>query len=424
MTYMYCGLDFGTSNSLCTVENPTQANEMEYISYGPEQLSEPSAVFYRQANLDEPLFGRQAIDAYLAGQDGRLLRSFKRLLGTKYMASGTKLSSSKKLKFQNLFVSFIQHLKETAEQQVGQEISQVVFGRPVKFSSLEVAHKSGEADLEKIANRIGYKHVEFQFEPIAAAFTHERHLQSEKLAIVADIGGGTSDFSIVRLGPKRKDAVDREGDILANSGIAIGGTDFDSMLALRQVMPAFGYESEFGAKSLRVPNWPYVVASDWNRIALELYLPQTYFAMKKVLVEAKERQKLKRFLKLMEDRQAHHLLKLVEEAKIELSEKSSTEIKPHFIEEDFTIIVNRERFDLSLGDKLKLLVETINEALNAANIKGEDIDLIIMTGGASAVPIIQKTFVDLFPNADLSSENKMGSVCEGLLHDARRKFGN
>ncbi|MFK7922246.1 MAG: Hsp70 family protein [Bacteroidia bacterium] len=421
---MYCGLDFGTSNSLCTVELPTQSKEMKYISFGAEQLSEPSAVFYRQTHLDEPLFGREALDAYLAGQDGRLLRSFKRLLGTKYMASGTKLSSSKKLKFQNLFVSFIQHLKETAEQQVGQEISQVVFGRPVKFSSLEIAHKSGEADLEKIANRIGYKHVEFQFEPIAAAFTHERHLQSEKLAIVADIGGGTSDFSIVRLGPKRKDAIDRKDDILANSGIAIGGTDFDSMLALRQVMNAFGYESEFGKKSLRVPNWPYVVASDWNRIALELYLPQTYFAMKKVLVEAKEKQKLKRFLKLMEERKAHYLLKLVEEAKIELSDKNSTEIKPHFIEDDFGITVNRELFDLSLGDKLKLLVETINEALSAAKIKGEDIDLIIMTGGASAVPIIQKTFVDLFPNADLSGENKMGSVCEGLLHDARRKFGN
>lgn len=420
---MYCGLDFGTSNSLITVENVSQTKEPIYISFGKKQSSEPSAVFYRHGQWDDPLYGRLAIDAYLDGQEGRLLRSFKRLLGTKYFPSGTMLSSTKKLKFQSLFVSFIKHLKDTAEQELNQELSEVVFGRPVKFSSLETAHKSGEADLEKVANLIGFNQVEFQFEPIAAAFNHERHLSAEKLAIVADIGGGTSDFSIVRLGPERKDSSDRRSDILANSGIAIGGTDFDSMLALRQVMNDFGYESEFGVKSLRVPNWPYVVASDWNRIALELYLPKTYFAMKKVLVEAKEPHKLKRFLKLMEERKAHHLLKLTEEAKIELSDQETAYISPEFIDDDFKIEVNREHFELSLEDKIKLLVQTINEALTDAQIGPDDIELIIMTGGASAVPIIQKTFLDLFPQAELSAENKMGSVSAGLLYDARRKFG-
>ncbi len=419
---MYCGLDFGTSNSLISVENASQSQGPAYIAFGKQQTSEPSAVFYRKGQWDDPLFGQHALDAYLDGQEGRLLRSFKRLLGTKYFPSGTMLSSTKKLKFRSLFVSFIKHLKDTAEQQLDQELSEVVFGRPVKFSSLETAHKAGEADLEKVANLIGFKEVEFQFEPIAAAFNHEQPLRGEKLAIVADIGGGTSDFSIVRLGPDRKDETDRRSDILANSGIAIGGTDFDSMLALRQVMPAFGYESEFGVKSLRVPNWPYVVASDWNRIALELYLPKTFFAMKKVLPEAKEPQMLKRFLKLIEDRKAHHLLKLTEEAKIELSDQEIAYISPSFIEEDLQIAVNHEHFNLSLEDKIKLLVQTINEALNEAQLDASAIELVIMTGGASAVPIIQQTFLDLFPQAELSAENKMGSVSAGLLYDARRKF--
>lgn len=420
---MYCGLDFGTSNSLCTVENEDEEDGVRYIAFDEKHSSVPSAVFYPDGKLINPLFGRDALDCYLDGNEGRLLRSFKRLLGTKYFPSGTMLTSRNKLKFQDLFVSFIRHVKDAAEKQVGQEIEEVVFGRPVKFSSLETAHKSGENDLVKVASSIGFKHVEFQFEPIASAFTHERRLRNEKLAIVADIGGGTSDFSVLRLGPERKNAVDRSDDILANSGIAIGGTDFDSLISLRQVMPAFGYLTKYGMKELNVPNTPYIVASDWNKIAVELYLRRTYLVIKNVMTEAKEPHKLERFLTLMDDHKGHHILKLVEEAKIELSENATTYISPDFIEENLQIPIDRATFDLSLASKITSLQHTIQEALVDAHLKPASIELIIMTGGASAVPIIQNTFLDMFPNAELSAENKMGSVCEGLLYDARRKFG-
>lgn len=420
---IYCGLDFGTSNSLCTVEQSSNNEGIHYISFNHEYRNIPSAVFYREGDLHDPLFGREAISNYLEGQEGRLLRGFKRLLGTKYFSSGTMISARKKLKFHDLFVSFIRHIKENAERQLGQELSHVVFGRPVKFSSLATAHNSGVKDLESIANHIGFQHVEFQYEPIASAFSHEQRLQSEKLAIVADIGGGTSDFSIVRLGPDRRRQTDRESDILANNGVAVGGTDFDSMLALQQIMPEFGYLSKYGPKRLNLPNWPYVVASDWNKVALELYSRQTYLSMKNLVSQSKESEKLQRFLRLIEERKGHHLLKLVEEAKIELSDQQQADVAPFFIEEGLDIPVDRDRFDHSLTDKIQVLSQTIQAAVLEAGLQAEDIDLVIMTGGASEVPLVQQTFLRMFPEADLSADNKLGSVCEGLLVDARRKFG-
>lgn len=418
---MYCGLDFGTSNSLCSIEG--NDGHAHFVAVDHQHPDIPSAAFYPLDQLDRPIYGREAITAYVDGADGRLLRSFKRLLGTSYFGSGTMLTSSKKLKFQDVFVGFIRHLKRAAESQIQAELSHVVFGRPVKFSSQASENTSGEKDLAAVAALLGFQEVAFQYEPIAAAFAHEQRLSRECLAIVVDIGGGTSDFSVLRLGPDRVRRYDRSADILANAGRALGGTDFDSLLATSQVMTHLGYKTTYGAKNLAVPNWPYIAAADWNRIAIELYLQKTYLAMKGVVIEAREPAKIKRFLRLIENRSAHHLLKEVEAAKIALSDHDSALIEPYFIEEDLQILVNRAEFEADLTHKLTDLQTTAQEALTDAGIASDQIDLVIMTGGASAVPVLQAAFMALFPHADLSDANRMGSVCEGLLYDARRKFG-
>lgn len=417
---MYCGLDFGTSNSLCAIEGKEGDAELVAVDQGHTDI--PSAIFYPMANLTQPIHGREAISEYIEGVEGRLFRSFKRLLGTTYFPSGTMLTSSKKLTFQDLFVNFISHVKSAAERQTDQPLTEVVLGRPIRFSAQESAHKSGERDLESIANAIGFKHVAFQYEPIAAAFAHERNLTQESLAIVVDIGGGTSDFSVLRLGPDRIKAMDRSADILANSGLAMGGTDFDSLLSREQVMEHFGYKSTYGPKEIMVPNWPYISASDWNRIAMELYARKTYMAMKGVLRMAQEPQKITHFLKLLEDRRAHHLLREVEAAKITLSNQDTAIFVPDFMSERIEIRVNRKDFEESMGQKMDSLIQTAGTALQDAGVQPDQIGLIIMTGGVSAMPVVQRVFSGMFPAAQLSAENKMGSVCEGLLYDARRKF--
>ncbi|MEM6802838.1 MAG: Hsp70 family protein, partial [Bacteroidota bacterium] len=355
---MYCGLDFGTSNTLCAIEGVDHTPT--YLELDQAKQDIPSVVFYPNNKVDEPVYGREALDLYIKGEEGRLLRSFKRLLGTKYFGSGTMLTARRKLKFHDLFRDFIQHVKKRAEEEIGKEITEVVIGRPVRFSSQEIAHKSGEQDLSKVAHAIGFKEVQFQYEPIAAAFAHEQRLSKEQLAIVIDLGGGTSDFSIIRLGPDRRAEDDRTSDILANSGIALGGTDFDSVLSTGQIMKEFGFRSTYGAKDLAVPNWPYNAASDWNRIALELYLRKTFFAMKNVLSEAKAPAKLKRFLKLIEEKRAHHLLKEVEGAKISLSDTEEALVQASFIEAELEIPVMREVFENDLAPKVKSLLDTAN----------------------------------------------------------------
>jgi len=417
---MYCGLDFGTSNTLCAIDHGEHG--MTYIPLDGGESDIPSVAFYPIHDLQNPIYGRKALELYINGEEGRLLRSFKRLLGTKYFGSGTMLTARFKLKFHELFRDFIQHVKSQAEDASREELSHVVVGRPVRFSNLETAHKSGEADLTKVAQAIGFKEVEFQYEPIAAAFAHESRLSKEQLAMVVDLGGGTSDFSIIRLGPDRREKASREEDILANNGIALGGTDFDSVLSVGQVMDEFGYKSKYGAKRLAVPNWPYNAASDWNRIALELYLRKTFMAMKNVISEAEAPDKLHRFLKLIEEKRAHHLLKEVENAKIELSSDAQADIHIDFIEEGLEVSVERLRFESDLAEKITSLKSTAQEALKLAKISAEDIELVILTGGASAVPVVRQAFIELFPNAELSTDNLLGSVCEGLLYDARRKF--
>ena len=416
---MYCGLDFGTSNSLCATEDAKGQPAFVQLEAGQQDL--PSAVFYPKGE-EEPQYGRQALDLYITGAGGRLLRSFKRLLGTKYFGAGTMLNSSRKLSFQSLFVSFLQHIKSQAETQLQTELTQVVFGRPVRFSHQALHDKAGKQDLAKVASLIGFEQVEFQYEPIAAAFAHEQRLRKEMLAIVIDIGGGTSDFSILRLGPTRKNLPDRSADILANTGATIGGTDFDGLLSLTQVMTYFGYGSTFGEKNLDIPVWPYRSASDWNRIALELYLPKTYRSISEVERMARERDKVKRFLRLIEDKRAHHLLKEVEAAKIGLSQNEQALISPDFIEEGLDISLQRTPFEEVMQSKIRDMQVVADEALSDAGISHAQIELIILTGGSSAMPIIQAAFMERFPQAQLSDENRLGSVCAGLLYDARRKF--
>ena len=155
---------------------------------------------YYAENGGEALFGEQALSAYVSGEHGRFMRSLKRVLGTSLMQTGTVLNGRRR-KFDDIISLFIARMKENAERECGQEIVSVVMGRPVHFRDNDAeGDRRAQDELEKIAKSVGFKQVEFQYEPIAAAFAHEEGLTEETLAVVVDIGGGTSDFSIIRIG--------------------------------------------------------------------------------------------------------------------------------------------------------------------------------------------------------------------------------
>src|SRR5437867_1299955 len=256
-----CGLDFGTSNTtLGTIEGHAPV----LVALEAAQTTIPSAMFYEVDG--GVLIGRRAVEAYVEGAPGRLMRSLKSVLGTSLIDETTRLGRAR-VSFRDVIAYYLGAVKRRAEQATGRELREVVHGRPVHFvDNAPDADRKAEDTLRTIARGIGFDEVTFQFEPIAAALDYERQITSEEVALIADIGGGTSDFSIVRLGPERHGKADRAADILANDGVRIGGTDFDRQLSLGVVMPLFGFRSAMKRPGLDVPSSYFHDLAIWSAI--------------------------------------------------------------------------------------------------------------------------------------------------------------
>lgn len=247
-----CGIDFGTSNSTAGWSRPGQSALLE-LEDGKPTL--PSVVFFHAEDAHVS-YGRAALNDYLDGNEGRLMRSLKSLLGTAMMDEHTEVAG-RAVPFRELLAKFISELKRRTELAAGREFSCAVLGRPVFFVDDDpLADRSAQDTLENAARQAGLRDIAFQYEPIAAAFDYESQISREELVLVVDIGGGTSDFTLVRVGPKRAQRVERRDDILASGGVHIGGTDFDRALSLASMMPMLGLGSLL--KSGReMPSAPY-----------------------------------------------------------------------------------------------------------------------------------------------------------------------
>src|SRR6202035_3966242 len=304
-----CGLDFGTSNTtLGTIEG--HAPVLAALETGYTTI--PSAIFYEVDGA--VLIGRRAIEAYVEGAPGRLMRSLKSVLGTALIDETTRVGRER-TSFRDVIRYYLAAVKRRAEQASGRELRDVVHGRPVHFvDNAPDADRKAEQTLREIAREVGFDEVTFQFEPIAAALDYERQISAEQIALIADIGGGTSDFSIVRLGPERRDAFDRAADILANDGVRIGGTDFDRQLSLGVVMPLFGFGSAMKRPVLDVPSRYFHDLATWSNIN-RMYEPRVIADIRQVRLEAREPALLDRLVRVVDEQRGHTLAMEVEEAK-------------------------------------------------------------------------------------------------------------
>src|SRR5947209_7219789 len=303
-----CGLDFGTSNTtLGTIEG--HAPVLVALEDGESTI--PSAIFYEVDGA--VLIGRRAVDAYVEGAPGRLMRSLKSVLGTSLIDETTRLGRAR-VSFRDVIAYYLGAVKRRAEQATGRELRSVVHGRPVHFvDNAPDADRKAEATLQTIAREVGFEEVTFQFEPIAAALEHERLINHEEMALIADIGGGTSDFSIVRLGPMHRGKADRAADILANEGVRIGGTDFDQKLNLVVVMPLFGYGSAMKREGLDMPSSYFFDLATWSNIN-RMYEPRVMAQLRQVRQEAAEPELVERLIRVVEEQRGHTLAMEVEDA--------------------------------------------------------------------------------------------------------------
>ncbi|KAF1057347.1 MAG: Chaperone protein DnaK [Variovorax sp.] len=222
------GIDFGTSNSAvaCRIAGATRLLPIEGAA-----TTLPTAIFYNAEDRSTH-FGRDAIALYLAGVEGRLMRSLKSLLGSPLMQEKTAIFDGL-VSFEDIIARFLREMAERAAREMGRLPERVVIGRPVHFVDDDSKRdERAEQSLRAAARSAGFRDIAFQLEPIAAAFDYEQRVRKESLVLIVDIGGGTSDFTVVRLGPERAAREERGDDVLATTGVHIGGTDYDQRLNL------------------------------------------------------------------------------------------------------------------------------------------------------------------------------------------------
>jgi hypothetical chaperone protein len=414
----YCGLDFGTSNStIGLIADGSPA----LLPVEGRHTTLPSAIFFSFED-NQTYFGRQAIAEYIDGAQGRLMRSLKSVLGTSLIHEKTRIKAAS-MEFSDILGLIIARLKACADTAAAANITRTVLGRPVHFVDGDAAADAqAQNELEKAARKQGFKHIEFQFEPIAAALDYEQQVRSEKLALIADIGGGTSDFSIVRVSPQRAKANDRRADILANCGVHIGGTDLDRMLSMARVMPQLGYRTANRNGKQELPTGYFFDLATWHFIN-QLYKPKVMLELNEVRREAVERARVERLIALVQKRKGHALASKVEAAKILLTSQECATIGLELDEHGFEVEATRIDFEAAIAKAAKRIRETVQQSLAMASITASDIQAVFLTGGSSQIPLIRRMILQDLPGADVVDGDAFGSVGLGLTLEAQRKFG-
>jgi hypothetical chaperone protein len=406
------GIDFGTSNS--AIAWASTQGTAQLIALEGDALAMPTAVFYN-AEEGSTHFGRKAITHYLEGTEGRLMRSLKSLLGSPLLME-TTLINNQLVNFSDIISTYLAALRERATRHLGAAPTRVVMGRPVHFVDDDAERDAqAESSLRQAAESVGFTDISFQFEPIAAALDYERRLTHETTVLVADIGGGTSDFTVVRLGPELMHKPNRADDVLATTGVHIGGTDFDQKLSLGQVMPLLGY-GHFGPDSREVPNRVFFDLSTWHLINWQ-YQPKAMAQAKALQTNYSDVRLHDRLMRVLTERYGHHMAHDVEQAKIRCSQTDGdTRIDLSYIEANLAASLNATNLHTHLAQLLNNTLACARECVQRAGLTNGKPDAIYLTGGSSALRTFQEALQAEFVGVPLVEGDLFGGVASGLVY--------
>ncbi len=411
MTYnisdVSCGIDFGTSNSVISLTDTN--TDKEIFTY-----SASSIIYFPQDNGLEPFVGKDAQEKYVEdGMRGRLLKSVKTLL--KQDNFHFTWINGRKTTPDQLVTFIIRHLKEKAESFLGDSLTEVVLGRPAVFSDDPKKEKIAVDRLLTGAKNAGFSGIKLQTEPIAAAFAYEKKLKEEERVLVADFGGGTSDFIVMNLSPDKVFKESREDDIVAHGGVYIGGDLFDSEIMWNKVTPELGRGVQYKSydKWIEIPNSIYRELMKWERSFL-LKDCKDRRALDNFYVFSGNNKKIDNGRILIDKNYVYYLFKEIEAAKIHLSDDDKAAIS--FMREsiELDIPISYEEFENIIDRHIKVIEEYIVGLLEKANVTANDIDSIFMTGGSSLVKPIRNILIRLFGEEKLRDGDTFKSVAYGL----------
>jgi len=423
-----CAIDFGTSNSAVARVAPDSRSTQAAVELAPLErgaTSMPTAVFYNAEDGTRE-FGRAAIAAYVDGHEGRLMRSIKSILGSDLMDEATELPNGLQLRYVDVVVAYLRHLKQQAEAHWGSPLERVVIGRPVFFVDDDPKRDARAQDtLHRAARAAGIAEVQFQFEPIAAALDYESRLQpadGERLVLVADIGGGTSDFSVVRASAAAHAAVDRRADVLANHGVHLAGTDFDRAINLATIMPLLGYGGD-GPGGRPVPSKIYFDLATWHLINTT-YAPNRLAELRQMRAMYDDQRAHQRLMRVLEQHRGHDLAARAEGAKIEVSEAGAAVIDLEFVEPGLKPPLSEDRQAAALADGIARIVGTARDTARLARVAPDRIDALYFTGGSTGLKSLVAQLTAAFPAARAVRGDRYASVVSGLAITAQRLFAD
>ncbi len=420
-----CAIDFGTSNSAIALPG---RDGVALVEVEPGQHNMPTAVFYAVDGLaahEEPHrhYGRAAVAAYVEGIEGRLMRSMKSILGSPLARQATEVGAGRSVRYLDMVAAYLRHLKTLAERDAGQRLYRVVLGRPVFFVDDDPQRDAAaQAALLQAAHAVGFAEVHFQFEPIAAALDHEATVDREQRVLVADIGGGTSDFSLVRVGPQRRHRLDRHDDILANHGIHVAGTDFDRQIELARILPLAGYKG-IGPSGREVPSKVYFDLATWHLINT-VYTPTRVAELGRMKSFYAEPQLHARLMTVLRWRLGHALIAQAEAAKIAIAEDGLAEIDLDLLEPGLRLTLERAEAEASLAADLDRIADAADETLRLAGVGADQVDALYFTGGSTGLGALTERIAARFPAAMTVRGDRFASVAQGLGQHARTGFGS
>jgi hypothetical chaperone protein len=408
------GIDFGTTNSAIAVANAGSVQVAHFPFLGGIADTFRSVLFFEHAigsgAVPRPLAGPPAIERYLEPHEGgRLIQSLKSFAANRTFQS-TQIGT-RQYKLEDLIGIFLKALRSAVEKQFGPLGEHAVAGRPVTFVG---ARKPEDEDLATDRLRrayaiAGFHHIRFEYEPIGAAYSYAQRLTKSELVLIADFGGGTSDFSIVQLSPGSKH------DIVATAGVPVGGDTFDARIIRHLVSPILGLGTWYRSvdKTLPVPASLYRKLESWHHLSF-LRSRENLRILESVQAQAYEPEKIARFLEIVSEDLGYHLHQSVQRTKMELSRCEETEFAFSDTSVEIRSRVTRDEFESWIAEDLAAIERCVRELLKRSGTAAERIDRVFLTGGSSLVPALRELFVREFGPAKLAAGDEFTSVARGL----------
>jgi len=409
------GIDFGTTNSALAIYDE-ESKEIHSTIIIPSLI-----YFYHQFNgVSAPNYvvGEEAITAYLKDDmKGRFIKSVKQIL-SRSSFSETRIHN-KKYNASDLVAIILKELKDRADQLIGQDCKKAIIGRPVFFDDDNVQKDTlAQTRLNKAAEIAGFVDIRFQFEPIGAAFAYEKSLVKKENVLVADLGGGTTDFTYLVLDPEKVGSKDRKNDMMANGGIYIGGDSFDSAFMWEKGTPYFGKNTQYEAtpgKVLTVPKSLFANICSWeqmnffNGLRIRKDIEDYYYF-------SGNDPQFKNLITLIENNLGYSVFQSIEKTKITLTNADTAMFNYHNMDINIEEEIPLSDYEQIIAKDVNRIANYLDEFMLQNNIDPQNIDSLFLTGGTSMVGSIQKLFKTRFPHVNLNSGDNFKSVAKGLAY--------